>query len=62
MSALWSREMGILDFDVSLTAQYELRSVPHVFADRIYSLRSGESIAYPRIAKYIYGGTQYQTS
>jgi hypothetical protein len=62
MSALWSREMGILDFDVSLTAQYELRSVPHVFADRIYPLRSGESIAYPRIAKYIYGGTQYQTS
>jgi hypothetical protein len=62
MSALWSREMGNLDFDVPLTVQYELRSVPHVFADVFYLLRSGESIAYPRIAKYIYGGTQYQTS
>lgn len=62
MAALCSRELGVMDFDVSLAAQYRLRSIPHVFEDKRYIYRQGESIAYPRIAQRVYGGDQYQTS
>jgi hypothetical protein len=62
MAALCSRELGVLDFDVSLAAQYQLRSIPHVFEDKRFIYRGGESIAYPRIAPKVYGGNQYQTS
>jgi hypothetical protein len=62
MAALCSRELGVLDLDVSLAAQYQLRSIPHVFEDKRFIYRGGESIAYPRIAPKVYGGNQYQTS
>lgn len=62
MAALCSRELGVVDFDVSLAAQYEVRSIPHVFEDKKFIYRGGESIAYPRVAQRLYGGDRYQTS
>ncbi|KAF1943901.1 hypothetical protein EJ02DRAFT_510651 [Clathrospora elynae] len=62
MSALWNREPGVLEIDISLTNQFEIRSVAHIFEDFQPLYRTGANIAHPKIAQYLYGGELYQTS
>jgi Protein of unknown function (DUF3433) len=62
MAALWTREPGVLKMDFSLTKEFELRSIPHIFDDFQPMYRSRASIAFPKISQHLYGGELYQTS
>ncbi|KAF9691269.1 hypothetical protein EKO04_010927 [Ascochyta lentis] len=62
MAALWTRELGVLKYDVGLKGQYEIRSLPQIFEDERPVIRSATNIAHPRIAEHLYGGAQFQTS
>ena len=62
MAALWTRELGILYYNVELSGQYELRSLPQIFSDSRPVIRAATNIAYPRIAEHLYGGELFQTS
>ncbi|KAJ4322891.1 hypothetical protein N0V94_002154 [Neodidymelliopsis sp. IMI 364377] len=62
MAALWTRELGVLNYNVDLREQYELRSLPHVFSDDRPVFRAATNIAYPKIAQHLYGGELFQTS
>lgn len=62
MSALWDREPGVLEINLNLPMKYELRSYSHVFEDMRYLFRMQSNIAYPNVAKHLYGGELYHTS
>jgi hypothetical protein len=62
MAALWTRELGVLNYNVDLREQFQLRALPHVFSDDRPVTRGATNIAYPKIAQHLYGGELFQTS
>ncbi|PSN62798.1 hypothetical protein BS50DRAFT_624589 [Corynespora cassiicola Philippines] len=62
MSALWNREPGVVEVDTTLNAQFQIRSVDHLFEDFRAAFYFATDIAYPNIAQHLYGGQNYQTS
>ena len=64
MSALWERKPAVLEVAVNLSSRLELRSIPLSFqvVEELSSTRNEQRIAYPNVARHLYGGKLYQTS
>jgi hypothetical protein len=62
MSALWTKEPGILTRSVNMQQTYELRTVSHVFPGSIRTTYLTPPTSYSNIDEQLYGGMSYYSS